>query len=464
MKTVRIKLNSIENGLRMKIAAVNALINEGLTFHEASERYGMSEEALLHWLRFIESVGGQFDKSLLFLEMRRRHEKIREGLRRKKTLRVVFQVADVSLWKMDQVFRRMILDPLFEPVILVCPVTSFGDDRMWKGMEESLTYFKTKNYTTISSFLQSEQRWLKLDEIGPDIVFFTNPHNLTHHQYYEEAYTNYLSCYIPYSHDVSKYNSYGPQYNQRFHNSMWVIYVPHKEDQEIFRVYSQTLSRNVVVTGYPSCENFVLKFKGSDPWKRVRRNMKRIIWAPHHTIDSKELPYSNFLALHGWFKNLALNNKDTLQIAFKPHPLLRERLYLNEDWGREKTDAYFAFWAEGENTQLETGDYVDLFISSDAMIHDSGSFLAEYLYLQKPVFFICDEHVKHYLNPFGIKALASCTTGKTPQEIEAFVSLVKSGSAPVDDSFFRSELEPYFSNILPSEKIVLDLKGRLVNL
>ena len=77
-----------------------------------------------------------------------------------------------------------------------------------------------------------------------------------------------------------------------------------------------------------------------------------------------------------------------LQIAFKPHPRLLSELYDHKDWGTEKADAYYEKWRTLANGQLETGDFVDLFYYSDAMIHDSDSFVIDYLYFDKPEMFI----------------------------------------------------------------------------
>jgi CDP-glycerol glycerophosphotransferase (TagB/SpsB family) len=85
---------------------------------------------------------------------------------------------------------------------------------------------------------------------------------------------------------------------------------------------------------------------------------------------------------------LAQAYKDRIQIAFKPHPSLITQLYQHPDWGKERADDYYARWQQMENTQLETGGYVDLFMTSDAMIHDSGSFVVEYLYANRPVMFV----------------------------------------------------------------------------
>jgi hypothetical protein len=53
------------------------------------------------------------------------------------------------------------------------------------------------------------------------------------------------------------------------------------------------------------------------------------------------------------------------------------------NWGSEKTTAYYDKWDNLDNGQFKSGDYVDL-LTSDALIHDCGSFMAEYLVVGKP--------------------------------------------------------------------------------
>ena len=81
-------------------------------------------------------------------------------------------------------------------------------------------------------------------------------------------------------------------------------------------------------------------------------------------------------------------------IAFKPHPILKPKLYKHALWGKERTDAYYHCWETMENTQLEMSDYIDLFMTSDAMIFDSVSFMTEYLYTKKPALFLCREGIE----------------------------------------------------------------------
>lgn len=80
--------------------------------------------------------------------------------------------------------------------------------------------------------------------------------------------------------------------------------------------------------------------------------------------------------------------KDKVQIVFKPHPMLYRTLCEHSEWGKERTDAYYSMWNNMSNTQLEEGDYTELFMQSDAMIHDCGSFILEYLAVDKPCMFL----------------------------------------------------------------------------
>jgi hypothetical protein len=294
-----------------------------------------------------------FDKNLfkyiLFNYIKILNKKRLSSIRRKKKLRVIFLTLDRAVWKVDPVFKKMLDDPYFEPVILVCP---YGKERMLEDLKAAYEYFDSKGYPVVSSCNEQNATWVQLKDLKPDILFFTNPHNLTRPEYYEEAYKKYLSLYVPYDHQVSKYGNYQPQYNQYFHNAMFKIFVPHIDSLNIFSNYSASGSRNILVTGYPSSEVFFamhynVKEKNylNNVWKKQNKIKKKIIWAPHHTIESKDLKYSNFLEYSIFFKELSIKYLDSIQLAFKPHPILKSKLYEHPDWGKEKTDEYYNFWS-----------------------------------------------------------------------------------------------------------------------
>lgn len=390
-----------------------------------------------------------------FKKMQKKHTETLQKVKGKNKVKVVFLAMNKSMWKVDTVFKKMLNDPFFELEILICPDTIYGEKQMLEDMEEAYDYFLEKKYPVKKS-KRDDDSWIKLDEINPDIVFFTRPHNSTHEEYYENAYLNYLSCYVPYGHSVSKYDNYKAQYNQPFHNAMWMVFGPHQECLDIFKEYSATRGKNVVITGYPSCEAF-FEDKKSNPWKSEDR--LKVIWAPHHTISDPHIPYSNFLKMADDFLELTKRFSNDIQFAFKPHPILKSKLYLHPEWGERRTNAYYDYWAYSDNTQLELGEYIELFKYSDALIHDSGSFVAEYHYVKKPVFYIYNEYSKDHLNPFGIKAMESSYLGSDILDIEAFLNKLIIGSLEVDLEFYEKNIEVYFKPNMPSEKIINKIKS-----
>ena len=57
----------------------------------------------------------------------------------------------------------------------------------------------------------------------------------------------------------------------------------------------------------------------------------------------------------------------------------------------EEYDAYCRAWDALPNAKVVMGEYLAYFASSDAMILDSVSFMAEYLYVHKPALFLTRE-------------------------------------------------------------------------
>lgn len=397
-----------------------------------------------------------------------KHAQLIEKLKGKRRLRVAFLALHASVWKVDAVFTKMLNSPSFDPLIVVCPYVSFGEERMWADMRQSCEYFEGKGYPFICSYDAAEQRWLNLTELGIDIVFFTNPHNLTRKEYYQEAYLGFLSCYVPYHHEVCRYGGDHAQYNQDFHNALWKIFVPHRYSFNTFKAVSVARGTNVIVTGYPAMEGLLeKKARGVnvDAWK-TNDGRYRVIWAPHHTIDNAVLPYSNFLKYAQAFRSAADIMKDQVVWSFKPHPLLKPKLYKHASWGREKTDEYYAYWATQPHAQLDEGEYIDLFLSADAMIHDSGSFLAEFLYVQKPVLYLYSENNQDdYYSGFGLAALDACEIGHCFDDVMAFLGRLIESTWQLKDahgSFLAKEIMPYFENELPSQKILNEI-GQLVS-
>jgi hypothetical protein len=240
-------------------------------------------------------------------------------------------------------------------------------------------------------------------------------------------------------------------YDLHFHNMAWRLYYSSELHLQEARRVATNHGRNVRVSGYANADEY-LRTDHVSPWKVIGdgRQRKRLIWAPHFSIipaNSAFPPRGNFLWMAELMLTLAREYSDRLQIAFKPHPALLTQLYEHKEWGRERADAYYAQWRSMDNTQIETGQFIDLFMTSDAMIHDSGSFVVDYLYFNHPVMFVTRdiERAKSYVNEPGKRAYDAHYVGKTLDDVQNFVDQVVLGGNDTKQTdrqqFYSSFLE-----------------------
>lgn len=370
---------------------------------------------------FVKIIGYNTFFRYKYFKINRRHQKALKRVRKKKKYKICFLLIMDSVWKYDVLYKLFENDNRFNPMILVCPYWGYGEENMLFELDRTFNKFKEKGYNVINS-LKTDGSWLSIkDDIKPDVIFFTTAYNYTNPEYCIRQLSQYLTCYVPYnfgnSHMLKMFH------DQDFHNFVWRLFA----ETEIHKDYSVQIARNkgknVVVTGFPGTDSILFNNKeASDIWKN--KNTKKIIWAPHHTIDDDKsfISFSSFLQYQNFMFELLDLFNETIEIIFKPHPLLKNKLYNHPDWGKEKTDKYYQKWANHPFGNIQEGEYIELFLSSDAMIHDSGSFLIEYLYTGKPVLrtdrddTICDR-----LNSFGKMAYQQHYIAKTKDEIFSFV-------------------------------------------
>ncbi|HDY8179552.1 TPA: CDP-glycerol glycerophosphotransferase family protein [Vibrio vulnificus] len=362
--------------------------------------------------------------SIMILLVGVSHRKLIDKIRKKNKIRVAFLVFDESVWKCKGVYDLFAKSGRYEPYILICPIINLSKEESKLKTESCFRYFSEKDYEVYLAETSTE----KLEK--SDIVFFTNPHNITKPEYYSKLFFKKICCYVPYSHQISFYDNNYAQYDRPFHNLMWKIFAPQEQETKVFEEYSVNKGRNVVVSGYPGVEILMDEVDAPSVWKSQRTGVKKkVIWAPHHTIQNGKLKFSNFYSQAELILKLSDKYKKEIQWCFKPHPLLFNNLIKDGVWSKSKVLSFYNSWQDSDYRQTELGDYVEIFKQSDAMIHDSGSFLAEYLYTNKPVLHLAeDEKVKDYLNEFGIECYNVCSKNKKGNTaIEPFLNEVIRG-------------------------------------
>lgn len=385
-----------------------------------------------------------------------------EQLRTQNKCRVLFFLQTPSVWKYDALYQKLENSEYFEPLIVVSPYNvhlNYDIEECFRVMRQTEEYAHEKGYNYVSAYNWEKNKWRDIKkEYQPDIVFFTKPYKDTLPAYHIYHFTDALTLYVPYG--INCMNLYHNNYELPFQSLLWKLLLETDFQKQYAEKYEKCHGDNVEIVGTLVMEKLMQKeYVAKDVWKPQGKRKKRIIWAPHHTVDYL-FNFSNFLNYCEDMLKLAEKYQDEIQIAFKPHPVLKFKLI--NIWGQEETEDYYNCWANLANGQIEQGDYIDLFKTSDAMIHDSGSFTVEYLYAQKPVLFqIRDNKVKEQFNSFGQMCLEQHYLAYSIEETENFIrEVVIAGKDPKKaerEQFYKQYLYPK-DGIMPSQKIYDILK------
>lgn len=319
------------------------------------------------------------------LVMRKRVEEVKT----KAIIKVLFIVFAPSLWKTDSLFKAMRAHQRFSVSILLTPNMALKDEnRRAEELKKLRDFFSQKEYDYVEwCNINGDSEYRKIPK-EYDIIFYPQPwpgivpRSL---DFEKNRGRLMIGCEYAFHSGNQKW-----AYNKWYQNAAWLDFY---ENEAIYKLSCKKKANkgiNSVITGLPIMDEFK-KSKYNSPWKAQPTTCKKIIWAPHWTIteESSILPsYSNFLEIAEFMLDFARKNKGQVQFAFKPHPHLRKELYAHPEWGKDRTDNYYSAWQHESNTQLEAGEYIDLFMTSDAMIHDSSSFCCEYMMTGKPVLFM----------------------------------------------------------------------------
>lgn len=355
-------------------------------------------------------------------------------IRHKKQINVLFVVSEVGVWKTENLYISMLAHPRFNPMIHV--VRSMENDRAW---EEVQAYMASRGYTYIN--VESDEPLQK--EFKADIIFYQKPYIWTVPD--KQKFTKNKNALFAFA-NYAFHNAYSEFLtNQPFHNYAWQLYYENESSARENEELMDNRGRNIKVTGLPMSDSLLMP-PSSDPWKRTTIPKKRIIWAPHHTIPQfgRALAYSTFMDYADTMLEIARKYSDRVQFAFKPHPLLQPKL--RHIWGDDRTDKYYEEWATMENSQLELGAYTDLFKTSDALIHDCGSFTIEYHYTQNPVLYLeSGGHDDTPLVSYAQTAYDLHYKAHGVKDIEQFIQMIVDGVDPLKEkrnTFFNEELMP----------------------
>ena len=309
-------------------------------------------------------------------------EKNRAKIERGERIRVAFlhmyatEIQDLSL------FDLMLESPCFNPYFIVTPVL-FGDRQHLEFNYNRTLKELTGRYGSdrvLSGYdLQTQECTDFTDQF--ELASTNTPYDRLTKDCFKSRY--WISkgipvFYIPYFYmglcRVTKEHLQRPDMN-----FFWRVFVSNQYTKSLAKEYMANKGKNIVVTGYPKFDHISLTTDSHN-------ERKQVIICPHHLIGDNELDRGGFREYAAVLEGLP-SRFPQVDIIFRPHPQLFETL--KKYWSTEEIDDWLArFTMNGNVTYSTEGDYITLLLHSDAMIHDCGSFTAEYLYFNKPCAYI----------------------------------------------------------------------------
>ena len=240
----------------------------------------------------------------------------------------------------------------------------------------------------------------------PDIIFYCHPWYIEKTQGPTMASKFALTNYIPYILPTS----YSPiEYYLRFHQYIENYYVLNDEIKEYYASNMKNNGKNLKALGHPSLDYFYLN-------KDIKNDKHYVIYAPHWSVDDDNTLYWGTFLKNGKFILEYAKKHPEFNWVFKPHPCLKKYLITHNHYNEDEIENYFSEWGKIALVH-ESGDYMEMFLKSDLMITDCGTFQTEYLLTQKPLIYLRADHPTEFI-PFVKRIVDSYYWTKENNELE----------------------------------------------
>ena len=308
-------------------------------------------------------------------------------IRRKDKIKVGFILYDSAMWCGDDLYNHFAANERFEVTVLLCLRKDRGNDKnefvikdFWRHFEQ----LKSHNLNVVA--LDTQESYFP----PQDILIYLTPYSkylLPDLTRFGSILARTLVAYIPYGFNSSLINLA----NYAVYRVSWKFFFTSRVERDMYAKKNAIGITRGIYSGYPRTDLFFkddMNFQFE--WKMARPDAKKIIWAPHHTIpDTEILHYATFQWNYKFMYEFAKNHPEISWVV-KPHPNLVWQTILAKIFpSAEAFEEYMQKWNELPNAQVYTGGYYQaIFATSDGMIHDCGSFIAEYQFVDKPMIFL----------------------------------------------------------------------------
>ena len=356
-------------------------------------------------------------------------------------VRIGFVVSSSARWNGDSLLEAIAADPSLTSVgVVALGPNERGGDLACRRADylEQRRFFEKRQFDALVDLYDvAIGESLPIEDVEVDVVFYEMPWGMN--DFPRRMAGRVLNVYMHYGFMMMA-NHEMHYYMASFHAYLWRYFTQTESHRRPHIEHDPTAADRAVVTGYPKLDVYTSPdAQVVDPWPEliggnaVEDADKRVIYAPHHSLGRDGLGMSTFGWSHATAVELAEQTPSSVWV-YKPHPKLRYSVVSSEVMTESEYATYLRGWQGSPRTAVyDSGDYFDLFRTSDALITCCGSFLAEYLPTGRPIIWLVSEATVG-LNRVGERLADSFYVVRNEEELrETFNMVVVEGVDPLRD-------------------------------
>lgn len=394
--------------------------------------------------------------------------RVERTIQRKKEKSVRIIMVDCTEWATTQIYDYFSTMKGVDIAVVLSPFFNGTDESIRKAYNLCREFCESRRLRYLDAY--DTAFWELLPEyvrdIYGDVMIYTNPWMGSYPKEINirNVPLSSITCYIPYGFMLFKHEQ--KQFNQVSHNMFTYIYCETEVHRQMYAKYCDIGNSHVKYAGHPKMDWYIedKKIDDSRIWKGLSENQHKIkiLYSPHWILGETGTFIDNGLQILKY----AEEHIETTSWIYKPHPLLEKEVVVRGYMTAGEYQEYVARWESLPNAKVYLlGDYSDMFLSSDCMINDSVSFIAEYMYSHKPMLLLTNGSAMY--NDFGeeCKKYVYTCNSKDIAGIEEFISNIAKGKDNLKverENFFSKHLDYYGHNEKKaSEYINLHILGIL---
>ena len=356
-------------------------------------------------------------------------------IQNKDRIKVVFVCWRPSVWgSLKSVYEAMKADNHFEVIILTIPnkkqlpdlelnheiYESEGAEDFWKGDNVLSGY----NYET--------GEWFDLQTLKPDYVCFQQPYNACR-TFTQKSWVVRKYAKLFYVHYASNFIGSGVLEESNppdFVKDISLYFNQSQMDYDLIHEYLKKTNNTTTkqfLTGFPRYDNLEQYNNSESPlWSYPRtKNCFRLIWTPRWCTNEGNCCFFDY---KDWFIEYSKNHPN-LDFIFRPHPQAFLNWISSGELSEPEAEAYKNEYEKLPNTRIDNSkEYLSTFYSSDCMVTDVSSIVADYFLTGKPIIYC---HKKDCFNDFSRKLSEGFYWVRNHKELEATLTMLQAGEDPL---------------------------------